>query len=244
PLAHDLARHPEWRIRWIDEPRPVEGASPEALFEALRATPQLGSAGSLSIYPTMSFVDGNGVASDLLQAVTGGRDIAARASALQRASVLTMLQEPTDHAPYGWSHALTMPQAVLGIAGVCSDPSRALAVAATFLVGFRATIAACPLEAAYAPEDPGVDVSEALEADPDIAAAAAHNVPDHLLADLEVELATRAAVANDAHLVKYTLACLDAAAADPPARRLYLAGAAKLVAWWATHPDGDDPLAA
>ena len=47
------------------------------------------------------------------------------------------------------------------------------------------------------------------------------------------QLATRASVQRDAHLVKYTLACLDAAAADPPQRRLYLAAAASLVAWWA-----------
>ena len=37
---------------------------------------------------------------------------------------------------------------------------------------------------------------------------------------------------RDAHLVKYTLACLDAAAADPDAARLFHAGAASLLAFW------------
>ena len=51
-----------------------------------------------------------------------------------------MLQEPPDYAPYGWSHCLTMPQAVMGIAGDGVDVPRATAVAATYVVGFRAAL--------------------------------------------------------------------------------------------------------
>ena len=47
------------------------------------------------------------------------------------------------------------------------------------------------------------------------------------------ELAARAASHEDAHLAKYTLACFDAAAGNPRRRRLYLAAAAYLGAWWA-----------
>ena len=61
--------------------------------------------------------------------------------------------------------------------------------------------------------------------------------PDEQLADIVTDIATAAAVHHDAHLVKYTLACLDAAAADPPERRLYVAAAASLVAWWAAAGD-------
>ena len=46
------------------------------------------------------------------------------------------------------------------------------------------------------------------------------------------ELVTGACAHRDAHLVKYTLACLDAAYADPDAARLFLAGAASLLAFW------------
>jgi hypothetical protein len=60
---------------------------------------------------------------------------------------------------------------------------------------------------------------------------------------LASSLAGRAAVGADAHHVKYTLACLRTAAADPPARRLFLAAAAHLGAWWVQHPISDDPLA-
>jgi hypothetical protein len=41
--------------------------------------------------------------------------------------------------------------------------------------------------------------------------------------------------------VKYTLACLDAAAADPSAEPLYLAAAAYLNGWWELRGDPDDP---
>ena len=44
--------------------------------------------------------------------------------------------------------------------------------------------------------------------------------------------------------MKYTLACLDAAAADPRHRRLFLAAAASLVGWWAGVVDTGDPFRA
>ena len=46
------------------------------------------------------------------------------------------------------------------------------------------------------------------------------------------EVATAAALHEDAHLVKYTLACLHAAADDREFAGLYLAAAAHLVEWW------------
>ena len=52
------------------------------------------------------------------------------------------------------------------------------------------------------------------------------------------ELIGRAAVHEDAHVAKYTLACLAAAERDRPRRSLYLAAAASLAAWWAARPPG------
>jgi hypothetical protein len=46
----------------------------------------------------------------------------------------------------------------------------------------------------------------------------------------------RAAVHEDAHVVKYTLACLAAAERDRAQRSLYMAAAASLAAWWAQRP--------
>ena len=232
-LARELGRAPDWRLRWIDEPLRETSPSAGALFEALRSTPLLGNPGSIFIYPVMSSVDGSGVAARLLGAVVAGLDVDDAAPVILRAAALSMLQEPPEHAPYGWSHCLTMPQAVLGIADTCADPTRAVAVAATYVIGFRAALATNPLVDRYAPEPPGVTWRDALGAEPGVAAAAAWHAPEVDGAALVTELATRASVHEDANLVKYTLACLDAAARDPAARRLYLAAAASLVAWWA-----------
>jgi hypothetical protein len=116
-----------------------------------------------------------------------------------------MLDEPATYAPYGWTHCLTMPQGVLGVAGACTDPVAPLAVAATFVVGFRAALAAEPL---------GPDIP----VDP----------PEESVTDM----VTYAATHEDAHLVKYTLACLDAAAWDRERAGLYLSAAAKLGRYW------------
>ena len=193
----------------------------DAMFAALAATP-LGTAApgdSPFIYPVMSRVDSRdraGVAASLLDPLTGGRDVAARAAVL-RAAAWSMLLEPGDHVPYGWSHCLTMPQAVLGLTDVV-DPSTALAVASTFVVGFRSAFAVRPLEPVFPHDDPGLTVADAIDAGPDAAAAAVWHHADPASPEVVGELATRASVQGDADLVKYTLACLDAAADDRRAR--------------------------
>ena len=68
-----------------------------------------------------------------------------------------------------------------------------------------------------------------------MAAAAAWHIKADGRAALIDELVNRAAVHEDAHLVKYTLACLDAAATDPDGTRVYLAAAASLSGWWAAN---------
>jgi hypothetical protein len=125
-----------------------------------------------------------------------------------------------------------MPLAALAVAAAVPDPGLALATAATYVVGFRAAVAHRELvPAAPAPVD--LPLAKVWRAGPEAAAAVAWHTPDPGVPALVTELATRAAVHHDAHLVKYTLACFDAAALDPAQRRLYLAGAAALVAWWA-----------
>ena len=151
---------------------------------------------------------------------------------LLRASALSMLHEPPDHAPYGWSHCLTMPQAVLGVAAACADPTRAFAVAATHVVGFRAALGQTALPDRYEPEPPGVDLVTALRSDPSRAATAMWHTPTDGVVAAVTDLAGRAAVHHDAHLVKYTLACLDAADWDREHARLYRSAAAALHTYW------------
>jgi hypothetical protein len=241
-LARELARYPDWRLSWQDDRAPSEVRDPSALFDAIAATPRLGLPGSDFIFPIMSQVESTDVAAGLLAAPTRGVPVAAAAPVVLRAAALSMLSEPTDSRPYGWTHALTLPQAALGVAAACGDPSAALAVAATYVVGFRAAVAQHDLPTRFEPDDPGITLDDALEEQPAVAAAAVWHAPERSIGELVTRLATNAATHRDAHLVKYTLACFDAAASDRDWARLYLAAAAELAGYWAEHPDPNDPL--
>jgi hypothetical protein len=115
PLAREIGRAPSWRLSWTDglATRRRRG-HPEALFDAVAATPRLGIPGSDFIHPLMTQVEP--VAPELLGEAVRQVAVLDGARELLRAAALSMLLEPPDHAPYGWSHCLTMPQAVLGLA--------------------------------------------------------------------------------------------------------------------------------
>jgi hypothetical protein len=206
PLVRELARHPGLQIDWVSE-RHTTGGSPAALADALGAVPRLGVPASTFIFPLMHQVDSTGVARDLLGDAAAGVAPADAARVLLRAAARAMLLADPAHAPYGWSHCLTMPQAALGIADRLADPQLGVDVAGTFVVGFLAALASEPLPATVPPDLLEVDVPWS-------------------------ELVTRACVQRDAHLVKYTLACIDAAHADPGAARLFRAAAASLLSFW------------
>jgi hypothetical protein len=232
----ELARQPTWLLHWFEDPDDdVVGPS---LANALLDVPAVGLPGSNFIYPVMHQAEESGLAAGLLSAVANGPiDVTAVRQQLSRVAAWSMLQEPPDQAPYGWSHCLTMPQAVMGLAGRGTTPRTATAVASTYVVGFRAALGQRHLVADQAPADAaGADWRNALDGGPGPAAAAVWQAAADEDADVVTELATRASLHHDAHLVKYTLACLDAAAADPGQRRLYLAAAASLSGWWAEHP--------
>jgi hypothetical protein len=240
PLAREIGREHRLRLTWPDELPETRGdGRPGTVFDAVAATPRLGVPGSDFIFPVMAQVERDGLAAALLGDAATHAPLDRAARELLRAAALSMLAEPPTHAPYGWSHCLTMPQAVLALAlsGTTARPTRAVAVAATFVAGFRAAFAVRDLPRSFAPEPPGLGVAEALAAGPDEGAAAAWHEPVERRPALVTELATRAAVHGDAHLVKYTLSCLDAAAWDPEASALYLAAAARLHGYWSARGD-------
>jgi len=211
-----IASRPQWRVTWFHSARVDAPAVSTSMAAALAAVPRLGRPGSDFIFPLMSQVQDSGVAAEVLTPVTGpGADVAAGGRALVRAATWSMLHDDPTQAPYGWTHCLTMPQAVLSLAGDGVDERTVLAVAATYVAGFRAahgTVALGSLD-----DDAGERVS-----------ASAPVVGD---------LATFAALHHDAHLVKYTLACIHAAAADPAWAGTHLRAAAFLADWWRAHPD-------
>ena len=235
-LARELARYPDWRLHWIDRIRPTASrpAGANDIFDALAAARSLAPPASTFIFPLMSDVDTSGIAESILgDVVTGSGDVAGRGRAVLRSAAWSMLLEPPDHAAYGWSHCLTLPQAVLGIAAATPRPDIALAVAATYVIGFRSGLAVEPLDATFTLADPHLDLSSAIEAGPDWAAAAVWHASETATGEIVTELVTRASIHPDAHFAKYTLACLDAAADDSRHRRLFLAAAARLAGMWA-----------
>lgn len=200
-----IASRPDWQVSWH---LPVDGdGDPAGLHRALVAAPHLGRPGSDFIFPLMSQVQDAGLGNRLLAPMLADRyDTRAAANTLTRVAAWSMLHDDPEQAPYGWSHALTMPQAVMSLAGAGVRARTALAVAATFSLGFRVAHGAVPLPDEI--EDvPGVDTSWQ-------------------------EVATAAALHRDAHLVKHTLAARHAASDDPSRAGLYLAAAARLVEWW------------
>ena len=202
---HTIAGEPGWQISWH---LPVTGeGDPTLLHAAIAATPHLGEPESSFIYPLMSQVQDAGVTLQLLGPLLADRyDVRAAANTLARIAAWSMVHDDPHHAPYGWSHALTMPQAVFALAGRGVHPRTALAVAATFTVGLRA----------------GHGSEHLPEA-----------IDDELGTDATwEELATAAALHDDAHLVKHTLAAWHAATDDPAYEGLYRTAAARLVAWW------------
>jgi hypothetical protein len=198
-VAREIGRYPDWQIQ-------CDGLAKAGrpLVDALLDAPELGLPGSDFIFPMVSH--GADSAKRLLGDVTS--DPAAGGRALSRVAAWSMLQEPSTYTPYGWTHTLTIPQAVISLD---IDPSLAVAIAGTQVIGFRASMGS-------------------LRLDPDLPVAA---IDSQRIADL----ATEASRHFDAHLVKYTLACFDAAAADPEMAHLYMAAADRLSSWWATQPD-------
>jgi hypothetical protein len=203
-----LAAESRSRLTWLDAAdESTDG--PGDLFEALAAPPSIVSP-NLFIAPTMLAVEAHGRAARLLTRATHALSVDDALRELSRIAALSMLQDDPAHAPYGWSHCLSMPQGAVALACHARNPRRGVRAAATYVLGFRATLGKVRLDPKAAPS--GVE--------PDITA-----------------LVARAAAHRDAHLAKYTLACISAAADDPPARALYLAAADYLRRWWEANPD-------
>jgi len=235
PLAREVARYPELRIEWLDDVSVPGVRGPDAgtqLADALAATPRLGLPGTDFVFPTVHQVDGGGQARAIVEPnLPADLDRAARA--IQRIAAQSMLQDDPTFAPYGWTHCLTLSQAAIGIRHWLPDPVHAAAIAATYVVAFRAAEGAHAIDARFEPARPRGAALAALDAEPSVAAGAVFHASDEDLDAIVPELAARGGSHPDAHMAKYTLACFDAAASDPAARRLYLAAAAYLGAWWA-----------
>lgn len=238
----ELGRHPEWRLRWFEDPDLDSGAAPGSLADALADITLLGSPGSNLIQPLLHQAEESGLAPSLLAPFAGAApDVPAVRRDIGRVAAQAMLQEPSSKA-YGWSHCFTLPQAVTGLADYGVPAATIAAVAGTHIVGFRTALGTGPLDLGRVPPwpdelPPASPLADAVTLGSDAAAAAAWHTPPGGRAELVARLVTDASVHHDAHLVKYTLACVDAAAETPADAPLYLAAAASLHGWWAAQPD-------
>jgi hypothetical protein len=227
-VAMEVARYPDWKLTW-PATRRTAGLSSDDLVERLASPRSPGDPGSDFIYPTMNLTETSGLAAEVLEEPLRGMGVEEARRILLRAAAQSMLQDNCDAAPYGWTHCLTMPQAVLVAAEHGADPDVAIAVAATYVLGFRSTQGRVRLDREWSPAR-------------DTAAGNVWWTAEDELSSIVSEIVSYGVIHPDAHVAKYTLACLDAAEADPEASRLFLAAAAHLHEWWRPVPFDDDPI--
>jgi hypothetical protein len=224
-----LALEANRRLLWMEAASGPDGAPAPALFDCLASPPRVETS-SNSIASTMLAIERDGYAARILAAATNGMTVPTARRILLRVAALSMLLDDPKHAPYGWTHCFTLPQAVLSLADVASDMTRVVRIAATHSLGFRATLGCVRLQYPFLSQLQ--TESTASQREPSAAAAAVFNAGAAQHPSIRAQLVERAAIHADAHLVKYTVACLLAADRDPQEASLYLAAAAYLGAWW------------
>jgi hypothetical protein len=224
-----LALEADRRLTWMETAGRPDGPLAPALFDCLAAPLRVESP-SNGIASTMLAVEHDGYAARILAAATNGVTVPTARRILLRVAALSMLLDDPMHAPYGWTHCFTLPQAVLSLEDVTSDVTRVVRIAATHSLGFRATLGNVRLQYPFAPDRPIGSTLPQREASD--AAASVFNAGADQRRSIRSQLVQQAAIHADAHLVKYTMACLIAADRDPQESALYLAAAAYLGAWW------------
>ena len=240
-LASAPAARLSWHLALDHEPSLGEDQACALLRQRL-ASPARATAEASSIASTMQAVERSGQARALLGDLVASLSPRAAERELLRLAAWSMLQDSADEAPYGWTHCLTLPLGVLGNVDVSARPRHCVAVAATYVLGMRATRGAARLDPARVP--PATAIRSLAGAAPPVAAAVAWHTPLVERSALVTTLASRAAVHHDAHVAKYTLACLGATERDPAAAPLYLSAAAYLQAWWDARDRGASAEAA
>lgn len=224
-----LAANSSLRLTWFNaEPSPELPTEKTTLFDRL-AAPNRVTSPSTSIAPMALAVERSGEAMRLLQAPVHQLSAQQAERILLRVAAYSMLQDNPAQAPYGWTHCLTLPRGLLQNADASSNHRALVAVAATHVLASRAILSSRTIT--ENPPSPTNEVS-IERADPASASSIAFHANISRHKEIMNTLANNAARHHDAHLVKYTLACFEAAAIDTVAAPLFLAAAAYLGAWW------------
>lgn len=155
----------------------------------------------------MLAVGADGLAARLITRTTRP-PVAEVGTTLLRIAATSMLQEPPEHAPYGWTHCPSLVQGLLELRHLSRNPQKLDRTAATYVLGFRATLATARLEASASSP----------------AALAISGLVDY------------AATHCDAHRVKYVVASQAASANDHAGRPVFADAAKHLAAYWQDRP--------
>ncbi len=206
PLLAELARQPERRVSWPDTFATQTAPGTPPLLALLARQTRVPEPAHQGIWPMVNQTLADGAH---LAWLPGSDKAGAQALPIAcRAAAWSMLQEPLDDARYGWTHALTLPQAWWALAQVPEatelDVRTAARLATLHLAAMRRVIGQTPLS--LQPPPP----AQTFEA-----------------------CARQASIRADAHAVKYVLACIDAAQASPADAPLYKAAATRLCQHWA-----------
>jgi hypothetical protein len=171
-------------------------------------------------------------------AVLSGENLESCEGALRavcRISAYSMLADSQEVAKYGWTHCLTIPQAAWALTRSLPGLSfarQAAHSATTWVIGHRASLGNGDLNLQLQFPEPAWELSDALARSSSAAASAAWHASADERPAIVRRLATEAAIRSDAHLVKYTGACLDAALQDSQHANLFHAAAAYLCSIW------------
>ena len=202
PTLRELAREADLRLDWIHRSTPPKGDE-QQFATALAKTPRLGIPGSDFIYPIVHQVDRSGVARELIES-TLPSDARRAERAILRVAARSMLQDDSAFAPYGWTHCLTLPQAVLHIRGLASGRGPSGCGRSDLCRGIPGGGGSgCRSTSTGHPNPPPSSCSPPSTRDPRSRRAWYH-ADDEAIAQALPELVGRAAMHADAHLAKYT----------------------------------------
>ena len=239
-----LAQAPGLNLKGVTTHRSLNDPETE-LASILRTVPVVSPLGP-GMVAMMQATEQAGLPDNLLgDALLSNSDEAWCESALRtacRIAALSMLEDKPEPAKYYWTHCLTLPHAAWALTRCLpgrSFAAEAAHTAAIWVMAIRASHGNGNLRPLPELERVEMDLTEALVRSPRMAASVAWFARPDERPRLVRTIATEAAIRNDAHLVKYTWACLDAAVEDPAYAPLYHAAAAYLCSIWCMEQPRD-----
>jgi hypothetical protein len=238
-LAGDKGQLKSFSNMTLDGDQPLKQSPAEVERELLEklANPTKGKGGGgMRALITAGEATGNAdsLFGDFMRRDLSNEQIDAAFRTLLRVCAHSMLQHDTQHAKFGWSHCLTLPQAACGLSSLNMNRKLALAATLVWTTAYRSVLSNKALDFSWTPEklEGEASLTEALETSPTAAAARIWHADPSERPAIKQTLATHASIRNDQHLIKYTRACLDMISFDPGHEQLYLAAAAHLCSVW------------